>query len=242
MRVAALDDDVEQLDLIRWTLKAMKYQCHTFTEGAALMEKLRRESFDLLILDWELPDVSGPEVVRWVRSNVKENVPILFVTNRRGEHHVVEGLDMGADDFMSKPVGAAELTARLRALLRRSHGRVQAEEEVWGRYRFLSAARMLQVDGKFVQLTQREFELALFLFRNTGRLVSRGHILESVWKNNNPAGTELMSRSLDTHVYRLRTVLGLQPENGYRLSAVYGQGYRLEAVHDTRDTRPTCYA
>lgn len=242
MRVAAVDDDLIQLDLTKCTLRAMNHHCHTFTEGAALMNELRRESFDLLLLDWELPDISGPDIVRWVRSNVKENVPILFVTNRRGEHHVVEGLGMGADDFMSKPVGVAELTARIRALLRRSYGSVQAEEEVWGRYRFLSAARMLQVDGKFVQLTQRQFELALFLFRNTGRLVSRGHILESVWKNNNPAGTELMSRSLDTHIYRLRTVLGLQPENGYRLSAVYGQGYRLEAVDHIREARPTCDA
>ena len=232
MRVAAVDDDLTQLDLTKCTLKAMNHHCHTFTEGAALMNELRRESFDLLLLDWELPDISGPDIVRWVRSNVKENIPILFVTNRRGERNVVEGLGVGADDFMSKPVGVAELAARIQALLRRAYVAPRAKEESWGRYRFIPAAARLEVDGEVVQLTQREYDLALFLFRNMGRLISRRHMLESVWKTNNPGGTELMSRSLDTHVSRVRTLLALRPENGYRLSAVYGQGYRFEAIHD----------
>lgn len=230
MRVAALDDDVEQLALTKSTLKAMKHHCHTFTDGATLIQELRRESFDLLLLDWELPDLSGPDIVRWVRSNLKERVPILFVTNRNQERDIVEGLEVGADDFMSKPIGVAELSARVRALLRRAYLTPQASEEAWGRYRFTPASCQLDIDGKLAHLTQKEFELALFLFRNMGRLVSRRHMLESMWKTNNPMGTELMSRSLDTHVSRLRTVLGLRPENGYRLSAVYGQGYRFEAV------------
>lgn len=234
MRVAVLDDDAGQLDLTKSTLKAMDHHCHTFTDGAALMNELRRESFDLLILDWQLPDVSGPEIVRWVRSNVKENVPILFVTNRREERDIVEGLRVGADDFMSKPIGVGELTARIQALLRRSYVKPQTGHEDWGRYRFIPALSRLEIDGKFVALTQKEFDLALFLFRNTGRLVTRGHMLESMWRNTNPAGTELMSRSLDTHVSKVRTVLGLRPENGYRLSAVYGQGYRFEAVANSK--------
>lgn len=232
MRVAALDDDTDQLDLARCTLQAMNHHCHTFTEGAALMNELRRESFDLLLLDWELPDVSGTALVRWVRSNVKENIPILFITNRREERDIVEALSAGADDFMSKPVRIAELTARIHALLRRSYVPPRAEEQVWGRYRFVPASGTLEINGQAVQLTQREFDVALFLFRNSGRLISRGHMLESIWKTNNPSGTDLMSRSLDTHISRVRTMLGLRPENGYRLSAVYGQGYRLEALHE----------
>lgn len=220
----------------------MNHHCHTFTDGAALLNELRRESFDLLMLDWELPGVSGPEVVRWVRSNVKEYVPILFVTNRREERDIVEGLNAGADDFMSKPVRVGELTARVQALLRRSYAKPQTEDEIWGRYRFIPAMSRLEIDGKVMPLTRKEFDLALFLFRNMGRLISRGHMLESMWKTNNPAGTELMSRSLDTHVSRVRTVLGLRPENGYRLSAVYGQGYRFEAVGNAKAdaTHMTC--
>ncbi|RST45432.1 response regulator transcription factor [Variovorax sp. DXTD-1] len=234
MRIAALDDDTDQLDLIKSILKAMNHQCHLFTDGAALVNELRRESFDLLVLDWELPGISGLDIVRWVRANVTEHIPILFVTNRRDERDIVEGLMLGADDFMSKPVGVGELTARVRALLRRSYAQVRTEEEIWGRYRFIPALTQLEIDGNPVQLTQREFDLALFLFRNLGRLLSRGHMLETIWKTNNPAGTELMSRSLDTHISRVRTVLGLRPENGFRLTAVYGQGYRLEAVRAPR--------
>ncbi|WP_353506021.1 response regulator transcription factor [Variovorax fucosicus] len=232
MRIAALDDDIDQLDLTKSTLKAMGHHCHTFTNGAALLNELRRESFDLLLLDWELPDMSGLDIVRWVRSNVHDHVPILFVTNRRGERDVVEGLEVGADDFMSKPIRVSELTARVRALLRRAYFEPKAVEECWGRYRFLPAQTSLDVDGKPVPLTQKEFDLALFLFRNLGRLVSRRHLLEGMWKANNPLGSELMSRSLDTHVSRVRIALGLRPENGYRLCAVYGQGYRLEAVQN----------
>jgi len=232
MRIAALDDDIDQLDLTKSTLKAMGRHCHAFTNGAALLNELRRESFDLLILDWELPDVSGLDIVRWVRSNIKDRMPILFVTNRREERDIVEGLEVGADDFMSKPVRVAELTARVRALLRRAYVEPEGNEEAWGRYRFSPAEARLEVDGKPVQLTRKEFDLALFLFRNMGRLVSRRHLLEGMWKASNPLGTELMSRSLDSHVSRVRTVLGLRPENGYRLHAVYGQGYRLEAVQN----------
>lgn len=231
MRIAALDDDIEQLELTKSTLQGMKHDCHVFTTGLALLNGLRRESFDLLVLDWELPDMSGVDIVRWVRSNVKQPVPILFVTNRRAEADIVEALQTGADDFMSKPVGVAELTARVQALLRRAYVDPQAAEEIWGRYRFFSAEGRLEIDGRLVQLTQKQFNLALFLFRNMGRLVSRGHMLESIWQANNPVGTELMSRSLDTHLSRVRTILGLRPENGFRLYAVYGQGYRFEAIH-----------
>jgi len=232
MRIAALDDDIDQLDLTKSTLKAMKHHCHTFTNGAALLNELRRESFDLLVLDWELPDMTGPDIVRWVRSNVVDRVPILFVTNRRDERDVVEGLEAGADDFMSKPIRVAELTARVRALLRRAYFEPKSEEERWGRYRFSVAQSNLHVGDEPVPLTQKEFDLALFLFRNMGRLVSRRHLLEGMWKVNNPLGTDLMSRSLDTHVSRVRTALALRPENGFRLHAVYGQGYRLEAVQN----------
>lgn len=233
MRVAVLDDDTDQLDLIRCTLKAMNHHCHTFTKGAALMNELQRESFDLLLLDWELPDISGPEVVRWVRNNVAKSLPILFLTVRRTEHDIVDALGLGADDFMSKPVRVAELTARIRALLRRAYATPEPKEEVWGRYRFMPGAGRLEIDGQPVHLTQREFDLALFLFRNSGRPISRGHMLESIWKTNNPLGTELMTRSLDTHISRVRTLLKLRPENGYRLSAIYGQGYRFESLQES---------
>ena len=104
MRIAALDDDALQLDLIKQATEAMGHVCHTHLTGAELMRTLRRETFDLLIVDWHLPDTAGPEVVRWVRQNVAARVPILFVTHRQEERDIVEGLGSGADDFMVKPV------------------------------------------------------------------------------------------------------------------------------------------
>lgn len=230
MRVAALDDDVDQLDLVKCTLQAIGHDCHVFTEGTALRRELQRETYDLLVLDWHLPDITGPEIVRWVRANLKDRVPVLFVTNRHEERDVVEGLAAGADDFMVKPMRVGELAARVRALLRRAYQDSEPEEQVWGRYRFVRASRRLEVDGSPVVLTHKEFDLALFLFRNAGRLLSRKHLLETIWGVSNPPGTELMSRSLDTHISRVRTVLGLRPESGFRLASIYGQGYRFETV------------
>jgi DNA-binding response OmpR family regulator len=230
MRVAALDDDTVQLDLVKCTLESIGHDCHVYAESAALRRALQRESFDLLVLDWHLPDGNGPDIVRWVRANVKDRVPILFVTNRHQERDIVEGLTAGADDYMVKPMRVGELVARVRALLRRAYVELPPDEQAWGRYRFLPTVRRLEVDGAPVALTQKEFDLALFLFQNPGRLLSRQHLLEAIWGNANPPGTELMSRSLDTHVSRVRKVLGLRPEGGFRLASIYGQGYRFETV------------
>lgn len=226
MRVAALDDEANQLELIQRTLASMGHDCHGFTDSKAFLRALRRESFDLLVLDWELPDISGIEVLRWARENLEERVPALFITNRNTEADVIEGLSAGADDFMIKPMRVGELTARVKALLRRAYHQPPSTEIAFGRYRFDVAGAKIAVDGTPVTLKQKEFDLALFLFQNIGRLLSRKHLLEAIWSIE----AEVASRSLDTHVSRLRTKLGLHPENGYRLVAIYSVGYRLEAV------------
>jgi DNA-binding response OmpR family regulator len=226
MRVAALDDDANQLELTQRTLAAMGHDCHGFTDSKAFLRALRRETFDLLVLDWELPDISGLEVLRWARENLEERVPVLFITNRNTEADVIEGLSAGADDFMIKPMRVGELTARVKALLRRAYHQQAPNELAFGRYRFDVASAKIAIDGVPVTLKQKEFDLALFLFQNIGRLLSRKHLLEAIWGIE----AEVASRSLDTHVSRLRTKLGLHPENGYRLAAIYSVGYRLEAV------------
>ena len=113
MRIAALDDDALQLDLFKQALHAMGHTCHTYLTGAQLLHSLQSECFDLLIVDWHLPDTTGPEVVRWVRQHVGLEMPILFVTHRQEERDIVEGLCCGADDFMTKPVRIGELRARV---------------------------------------------------------------------------------------------------------------------------------
>ena len=226
MRIVALDDDLVQLDMLSKTMEAEGHACTTHSTGASLMKDLRRETYDLLILDWQLPDTSGPEVMRWIRDNVSQELSELFITNRQGEADIVEGLDAGADDFMVKPLRVAELAARVRALLRRAYPAVSKGSVEFGRYRFQADSRTLEVDGKAVELKNREYDLALFLFQNMGRLLSRDHLREIIWGQN----ADVISRSLDTHVSRLRTLLDLRPENGFVINAVYGVGYRFEAV------------
>ena len=226
MRIAALGDDPLQLDLVRRTMASIGHECPTDESGAELLQDLRRETHDMLVLDWQLPDVSGPEVVRWVRSNLDRRMPILFMTNRREERDIVEGLAAGADDFMVKPIRVGELAARVRALLRRVYASQADAELVFGRYRFILGMPVLEMDGKAVELKHREYELALFLFQNMGRLLSREYLRAAVWGR----GADIPSRSLDTHISRLRNKLELRPANGYLLTAIYGLGYRFETM------------
>ena len=235
MRIAALDDEPSQLELIRHTMEGLGHECHGFTEGKALLRALRQETFDLLVLDWSLPDVAGPAVVRSIREELLNRIPILFVTNRREEADMVEGLGVGADDFMPKPIRVGELSARTQALLRRAYPAQHETEVVFGPYHFFPHSRTLHVNGEPLELKHREYELALFLFQNMGRLLSRDHLREAVWGQ----GPDAPSRSLDTHISRLRTKLDLRPTNGFLLSAIYGLGYRLEAIDaDALNTRP----
>ena len=226
MRIVALDDDALQLELFKRAITDMGHSCHTYQTGAALMKDMCRDTFDLLLVDWHLPDTSGPEVVRWVRKNVGTQLPILFVTHRQEERDIVEGLGSGADDFMVKPVRIGELNARVAALLRRAYPENTGGVMEFGRYRFLPETRSIEKDGVAVELKNREYDLALFLFQNMGRLLSRDHLKEMVWGQV----ADVMSRSLDTHVSRLRTLLDLRPANGFIVTAVYGVGYRFEAV------------
>lgn len=226
MRIAALDDESSQRDLIRTTMEQMGHECHSYGFAKPLLCDLRQQSFDLLILNWTLPDMSGPAVVKRIRNDFNNRLPILFVTDRREEATMVEGLKIGADDFMVKPIRTAELEARVHALLRRAYPARHDTELAFGPYHFLPQRRMLKVNGVQAELKHREYELALFLFQNMGRLLSREHLREAIWGISD----RTRSRSLDTHVSRLRTKLDLRPSHGFLLSAIYGLGYRLEAV------------
>ncbi len=226
MRIVAVDDDALQLELFKRAIESMGHTCRTHLTGAALLKDLRRETFDLLIVDWQLPDTTGPAIVRWVRENFDSKVPILFVTSRKAEQDIIEGLESGADDFMTKPVRLGEMMARIGALLRRAYPAAKSGPLEFGPYRFLPDSRAIEVNGRPVELKNREYDLALFLFQNMGRLLSRDHLREAIWGQS----ADVISRSLDTHISRLRTQLDLRPSNGYVVTAVYGLGYRFEVV------------
>jgi len=225
MRIAVVDDDRLQLDMVERVAQELGHSCRLFETGQACLQELRRDTFDMLVVDWELPDTSGPEIIRWARQNLTPSLPILFITHRSEERDIVEGLECGADDFMVKPLRIAELQARITALLRRAYPQCTDDVQSFGPYTFTRSALSVRFGNKEVVLTYREFALAILLFQNAGRLLSRDHLRESVWGQN----AEVLSRSLDTHVSRLRQVLQLRPGNAYSIAAVYGLGYRLDA-------------
>ena len=235
MRVALLEDDPSQMQLLSHWLQLAGHHSHGFEQGAALLRALEQDSFDALLLDWNLPDISGLEVLKRVRQ-LRSRIPIIFITARSPEADIVMALRLGADDYLVKPMRRMELLARLEAVTRRSGLQAQASQEFEvHEFRVNSEARRLLRNEQTVELTAKDFDLTVFFLRNLGRLLSRGHIREAVWK----AAPTVTSRTLDTHVSRIRRKLFLIPEQGWRLVALYGYGYRLERLPEGLASRPT---
>lgn len=238
MRIALVEDDPQLGQLMRLWLTDQGYTCQLCETGAMFRKVLGRDSFDMVVLDWMLPDTTGDQLLRWLRDGNYKELPVIFVTARDSEDDIVAGLSLGADDYMVKPVRQAEFLARVRTVYRRVHRPLQLDEILdLPPYRVVQTARTVELHGQPVELTEKEFDIALLLFRNIGRVISRAHLFEAVWGQS--AG--LNTRTVDTHMSRLRTKLNFQPENGWRLNAVYNHGYRLETV-DIRDAPPIASA
>jgi len=225
LRIALVEDDPAQLNLVKLWIEEAGHTCQCFENGRTFIRDISHESYDLVILDWVLPDLNGDKVVKWLRSELSWHIPVLFVTVRDEEDDIVHGLSCGADDYMVKPIKRRELLARINALVRRttSDSVVNRLLEV-NEFKFDPENKTVRRGSQEIQMTHKEFDLAYFLFRNIGRIISRGHMLESVWGKN----SDLNTRTIDTHVSRIRNKLALSSENGWKLGAVYQHGYRLE--------------
>jgi DNA-binding response OmpR family regulator len=227
MRIAVLDADRNQAQQLCEGLASAGHFCPVFASGKELLAQMRRESFDLLVMDWQMPGLNGTEVLHEVKEKLASNLPVIFITSRFGEDDIVAGLAAGASDYLIKPLRRSELTVRVQAQLRRAYPAQTAAELIqFGQYVFETRSSRLTVNGAAVELTQKEFDLALLLFRHLGRPLSRAYILETVWGRDG----DIPSRTMDTHMSRVRNKLQLRPENGYRLLPVYSYGYRLEQV------------
>jgi len=224
--IGFLEDDPDQAELIALWLQQAGYMHRWYRSGTEFRRRLGGEAVDLLLLDWMLPDASGLEVLEWIRTSANSDLPVIFLTARSREEDVVKGLESGGDDYVVKPPKQAELLARVAAEQRRRG--VEAGE---GNTEISLAPfvldlqrRKVSIAGREVELTQREFDLATYLFRRQGRIVSRDALLENVWNMS----ASVTTRTVDTHVSRLRKKLELAGEHGWRLTAVYQHGYRLE--------------
>ena len=224
MRISILEDDPDQLALLKRWLTDDGHDVHGYTTGRDAMKHAGRESFDLFVLDWQVPDVSGADVLMWLRTNVSKTVPVLFVTVRDSEQDIVFALENGADDYMVKPARRQELLARVHALLRRAYPREEEKRLSFPPFEIDVARGEVRRNGEKIELTPKEFELTVVLFRNLGRLLSRGHLQESVWGRSG----DLVTRTVDTHVSQVRKKLDLRVETGYRVVPIYNYGYRLE--------------
>jgi DNA-binding response OmpR family regulator len=227
MRIAVLDNDRNQTELVCQVLSTAGHGCQPFGSSRELMAQARRDNFDMLIIHWQLPDGGAADVVRWVRDRFSPTFPIMFITGRSNEDDIVAGVAAGADDYMIKPIRRGELVARVQALLRTAYPTQNAVEQIqFGAYVFQSRTGRVTMKGKAIDVTQKEFDLALLFFRNLGRPLSRAFILEAVWARD----VQIPSRTMDTHVSRVRSKLQLRPEHGFRLAPVYSYGYRLEQM------------
>ena len=212
MRVAILEDDPDQAALIERWLADAEHSVDGFADASSFLRAVKHDSFDLYLLDWVLPDLSGIEVLKKLRGEMSDFTPALIVTAKDEEQSIVRGLETGADDYVVKPVRQAELVARVAAILRRAAGGNPEQENLdVSPYEIDSAKKSVKLNGEPIKLTNREFELALFFFRNVGKMMSRNHMLESIWGIENKS---VSTRTVDTHVSRLRKKLNLCEENG----------------------------
>jgi len=228
MIFAVVEDSRSQAEVLKALLKSEGHQVEIFAEGRACMEALKSRSFDFFVIDWTLPDVGGDEVLKYIREHCGWDVPVIFCTARTTEENAADILRLGADDFIPKPIRYMEFMARIESLLRRRHS-AQSNALRYGVIDVDLDGRRIRLSGSDVDLTQREFDLAVIFLRNVGRVLPREELLANVWSRE----PDVDSRTVDTHASRLRKKLGLGGESGLMLSSVYGQGYRLDTVQSS---------
>jgi two-component system response regulator RegX3 len=225
VRIGILEDDSMQIELYKLWLATAQHQFTFYSTIADFLTGLRNEKFDLLLVDRVLPDGNGEIALKWVRDNLGWDLPVIFVTADHNEADIVSVLRLGADDYITKPPNYFELIARIDGWARRAKTPALSTLK-YGAYDIALANREILLGGKAIELTQKEYELATYMFQHPGRLLSRVHLLEAIWGLQ----AEIDTRTVDTHVSRLRRKLLIQAENGWEIISIYGYGYRMEAV------------
>lgn len=229
MHIAVLEDEQSLAFDLANLLKKNGHEVSLFADGLHLIETLQAELYDMFILDWKVPSMSGLDVLKHIRSELGFKTPVIFLTSNDNESDIVNALSSGADDYSVKPLRPQELMARVNALVRRSYGAPKKSnvlETVLG-YTFYNAERTVEFGGGKVTLTDKEFLLAHYFFTNLDRPLSRSHIMMRIWGQSE----EGLSRTLDVHVAWIRNKLNIGAQaDKVRLVAIHGYGYRLMQV------------
>lgn len=227
MHIGYLEDNIQQASTLKQWMTDQGFQCTHFERALELIQGVRDGCFDLLVLDWELPDVSGVDTLVTIRTQIDENIPVLFCTQRDAEEDIIMALEKGADDYVVKPVRKGELSARLNALARRAGlGEKLDDQIVQPPYRLDLKRKLAFNQEDPIALTEKDFDLAVCLFSNCGRVLSRSYLLETVWGMT----ADINTRTVDVHISRIRKAFAIGAETGYRIKTVYQHGYRLEKI------------
>ncbi len=224
-RVLLVEDEPDIADPLAYLLRREGFDVEIAADGSAALDAFRREQPDIVLLDLMLPGVSGTEVCRRIRA--VSSVPIVMLTAKDSEVDIIVGLELGADDYVTKPYSSRELLARMRAVLRRTVAEPENDDHVLrgGRVVLDTEAHTLTVGGEAISIPLREFEVLELLMRNSGRVLTRGQLFDRVW------GSDYFgdSKTLDVHIKRIRSRIERDPKNPEMLVTVRGLGYRFEA-------------
>ena len=224
-RILLVEDEIALSDPLSFLLEREGYEVEVAADGPSAITAFDRAGADLVLLDLMLPGLPGTEVCREIRT--RSTVPIIMLTAKDSEIDVVVGLELGADDYVTKPYSSRELLARIRAVLRRRTEIEDFDEAVLegGRVRMDVDRHTVEVDGEPVPMPLKEFELLELLMRNPGRVLTRGQLIDRVWGSDYFGDT----KTLDVHIKRIRSKIEQQPSEPVQLVTVRGLGYRFEA-------------
>lgn len=221
--IFCVEDDDSIRDLMVYTLNVSGFQATGFPEGASFWAAMKDSLPQLIILDIMLPGEDGIDILKKLRSSpITEDIPVIMATAKGSEYDKVLGLDLGADDYLSKPFGMMEMLSRIKAVLRRTAPKGDRSTLCRGTITLDNARHIVSVDGQEITLTLKEYNLLKLLMEKPQQVFTRDELLSAVWGEDHSGET----RTVDVHVATLRTKLG---ESGSAIQTVRGVGYRLEA-------------
>ncbi len=225
-KILIVEDEISFSEALTFLLEKEGFEVSVAETGRQALEIFAKEGADLILLDLMIPEVSGTEVCRTIRTT--SQVPIIMVTAKDAEIDKVVGLELGADDYVTKPYSSRELLARIKAVLRRQINGVDSSEEAGiltvGPIRMNIDKHQVTVNSETVSMPLKEFELLEFLMRNSGRVLTRNQLIDRVWGGDYFGDT----KTLDVHVKRLRSKIEEDPANPKLLQTIRGLGYKLE--------------
>ncbi|MFR9760244.1 response regulator transcription factor [Corynebacterium striatum] len=228
--ILIVEDEESLADPLAFLLRKEGFDVILVSDGPTALEQFANNTVDIVLLDLMLPGMSGTDVCKQLRAT--SSVPVIMVTARDSEIDKVVGLELGADDYVTKPYSSRELIARIRAVLRRGHDvsaesqEEELEEQILegGRVRMDVERHIVMVDGEEVSMPLKEFDLLEYLLRNAGRVLTRGQLIDRIWGADYVGDT----KTLDVHVKRLRSKIEAEPSRPQHLVTVRGLGYKFE--------------